>query len=212
MTNKVFSRFSAISSGRNTDASNEYYTMFPAFSEMLLELLARAAAGKTYKVIICPCDSATSIFRELRKYADLIGNPKIIYSHWPDKDWEEYFDMDYKAEFGCRADEVLICTNPPFKKLTKNLMKIKCHYLLFGSNAVGVQGSVHAKIVKVSLYIKNNTTFTGSADEPAPNTYGRVLTVFYSDTEFVTHGQQFINTGKKYKSLLFGKFELERIK
>lgn len=213
MTNKVFSRFSAISQGKNKDASDEYYTLYPAFSAMLLELLARHAAGKTYKVIICPCDGPSSIFHELVKYADLIGNPKIIYSHWPDKDWESYFDMDYKAEFGCSADDVLICTNPPFKKLGEKLITIKCQYLLFGSTAVCIRKGIFAKCVKVSLYLKNNETYTGDAEDRNPNLYGRVATAFYSNSEFLTHGKQYINpTNRKHQFLLFDNFGLKRIK
>lgn len=210
--NKRFVRNQQISVGSNKDASNEYYTLFPAFANMLIELLARAVAGKTYKVIICPCDGPSSIFHELTKYVDLIGNPKIIYSHWPDKDWESYFDMDYKAEFGCSANDVLICTNPPFKGLAKNFKKIKCQYLLFGSDVTGIYGNVHVKTVKTSLYIKNNETYTGNADETTKAGYGRVRTMFFSNSEMLSAGRQYINTGKKIAFMLFQLNQLKRIK
>lgn len=78
MTNKTVKRFGDIARGTNTDDSDEYYTLFPAFAQLLLEVMCRHHNGKTYKVIICPCDSQTSVFRELTKYTDLIGNPKVI--------------------------------------------------------------------------------------------------------------------------------------
>lgn len=209
---KMQKRFSAISHGKNTDSSDEYYTLFPAFSELLIELLARNQSGKKYKVIICPCDSETSVFRSLEQYKDLIGNPRIIYSFWPEKSWEDYFDMDYESEYGCSAEDVLIFTNPPFKGLSKQIQKIKCDYLLFGSNAVSIKGSIHAKEVDVSLYIKNNETYDGNADNATTNSYGRVATVFYSNNKFLSKGEQYINKGKNGKCLLFGKFELTRVK
>ena len=118
MTNKVFKRFYEIARGTNTDASNEYYTMYHSFAQALLELICRHTSGKTYKMIICPCDSETSIFRELPKYRNLIGDPQIIYTAWPDKDWKDYFNMDYEKAYGFKSDEVCIFTNPPFKGLT----------------------------------------------------------------------------------------------
>lgn len=211
MINKVADRFREIAQGTNTDASDEYYTLYPAFANLLIELLCRAKAGKTYKVIICPCDSSTSIFQELVKYKKLIGEPKIIYSHWPEKDWKDYFDMDYEAEFECKAKDVLIMTNPPFKGLSKALQEIKCDYLLFGSNAVGITGKVHAKETKVSLYLKNNTNYTGNADD-FKNMYGRVCTLFYSNTEFLSTGRQYINKTKQRCCVLFEKDQLTRIK
>ena len=211
MINKVADRFRAIAQGTNTDASDEYYTLYPAFANLLIELLCRAKAGKTYKVIICPCDSSTSIFQELVKYKKLIGEPKIIYSHWPEKDWKDYFDMDYEAEYGCKAKDVLIMTNPPFKGLSKALQEIQCDYLLFGSNAVGITGKVHAKETKVSLYLKNNTNYTGNADD-FKNMYGRVCTLFYSNTEFLSTGRQYINKTKQRCCVLFEKDQLTRIK
>ena len=211
MTNKTIQRYGQIARGTNLDSSDEYYTLFPAFSELLLEVMARHHAGRTYKVIICPCDSSTSIFRELAKYKHLIGDPEIIYSQWPDKDWKDYFHMDYEREYGCKADEVLIFTNPPFKGLSNNLPEIECDFLLFGSNAVGIIGNTHAKETKVSLYLKNTETYDGNADNFG-STYGRVATVFYSNREFLTHGPQYINRKKTKNSMMFGKDELKRIK
>lgn len=211
MTNRTIKRYGEIARGSNTDSSDEYYTLFPAFSALLLEVMARAHSGKVYKVIICPCDSQTSIFRELVKYKELIGNPQIIYSQWPDKDWKDYFNMDYDKEYGCKAEDVLIFTNPPFKGLSYNLPTIECDYLLFGSNAVGITGNTHAKETKVSLYIKNNESYDGNADNFG-KIFGRVATVFYSNREFLTHGHQYVNTKKDKKSLMFGKDGLKRIK
>lgn len=210
MTSKTIKRYTEIAKGTNTDASDEYYTLFPAFAQLLLEVMCRHHRGKTYKVIICPCDSQTSVFRELTKYADLIGNPKIVYSFWPEKDWKDYFAMDYQKEYGCNPDEVLIFTNPPFKGLSQLLPTIKCDYLLFGSNAVGIIGNTHAKETKVSLYRKNNLDYDGNADN-FKNIYGRVCTLFYSNREFMTHGKQYINKTKNKESMMFGKDRMERI-
>lgn len=210
MTNKTVKRFGDIARGTNTDDSDEYYTLFPAFAQLLLEVMCRHQNGKTYKVIICPCDSQTSVFRELTKYTDLIGNPKVIYSQWPDKDWQDYFDMDYQKEYGCKADEVLIFTNPPFKGLSKLIPTIKCDYLLFGSNAVGIIGRTHALEVKVSLYRKNNLDYDGNADN-FKERYGRVPTFFYSNRKFLTHGKQYKNNTKQKESIMFGREELQRI-
>lgn len=211
MINSVQKRFSAISHGTNTDSSDEYYTLFPAFSELLLEVMCRHHSGHTYKVIICPCDSVTSIFRELVKYKSLIGNPKIIYSFWPEKDWRDYFNMDYEKEYGCKAEEVLIFTNPPFKGLSRTLPEIRCDYLLFGSNAVGITGEIYAKETKVSLYRKNNLEYTGNADKFG-NEYGRVCTLFYSNRPFLSEGKQYKNTTKNRESILFGKDRMKRVK
>lgn len=210
MTSKTIKRYTEIAKGTNTDASDEYYTLFPAFAQLLLEVMCRHQNGKTYKVIICPCDSQTSVFRELTKYADLIGNPRIIYSHWPEKDWQDYFDMDYQKEYGCNAEDVLIFTNPPFKGLSQVLPTIKCDYLLFGSNAVGIIGNTHAKETKVSLYRKNNLDYDGNADN-FKNLYGRVATLFYSNRKFLSHGKQYINRTKKKESMMFGKDQMERV-
>lgn len=210
MTNKTIKRYTEIAKGTNTDASDEYYTLFPAFAQLLLEVMCRNQNGKTYKVIICPCDSQTSVFRELTKYADLIGNPRIIYSHWPEKDWQDYFDMDYQKEYGCNAEDVLIFTNPPFKGLSQVLPTIKCDYLLFGSNAVGIIGDTHAKETNVSLYRKNNLDYDGNADN-FKNLYGRVATLFYSNRKFLSHGKQYINRTKKKESMMFGKDQMERV-
>lgn len=211
MTNKTFQRFSEISRGANSDSSDEYYTLYPAFSALLLEVLCRFHKGIKYKVIICPCDSSTSIFRKLVDYKELIGNPQIIYSFWPEKDWKDYFDLDYEREYGCRSDEVLIFTNPPFKGLSLLLPKINCDYLLFGSNAVGITGNTHALETKVSLYRKNNMNYDGNADN-FKEEYGRVSTFFYSNREFLSDGKQYKNTTKTKESILFGKDRLKRIK
>lgn len=210
MTSKTIKRYAEIAKGTNQDSSDEYYTLFPAFAQLLLEVMCRHQNGKTYKVIICPCDSGTSIFRELVKYKELIGNPQIIYSHWPDKDWKEYFDMDYEKEYGSKADEVLIFTNPPFKGLSNALPEIKCDYLLFGSNAVGIIGNTHAKETKVSLYRKNNETYDGNADNFG-NEYGRVATLFYSNRKFLSWGKQYKNNTKNKESMMFGKDRMKRI-
>lgn len=210
MTNKTIKRYTEIAKGTNTDASDEYYTLYPAFASAVTELLCRAVHGETYKVIICPCDSQTSVFRLLETYGDLIGNPRIIYSYWPEKDWKDYFDMDYQKEYGCKAEDVLIFTNPPFKGLSQLLPTIKCDYILFGSNAVGIIGNTHAKETKVSLYRKNNLDYDGNADN-FKNKYGRVPTLFYSNRPFLSHGKQYINKTKSKESMMFGKDRLKRI-
>lgn len=211
MINKIADRFRKIAQGTNTDSSDEYYTLFPAFANLLLEVIARHQAGQTYKVIICPCDSSTSIFNEIYKYKELIGNPEIIFSHWPDKDWKDYFHMDYEKEYGCKASKVLIFTNPPFKGLSRALPEIECDYLLFGSNAVGISKGVYAKDAKCSLYLKNNTNYNGNADE-FENMYGRVCTFFYSNKTFLTAGDQYTNNSKNKYSLLFDRDKLKKIK
>lgn len=203
MTNQTIKRYGQIARGQNTDASDEYYTLFPAFAQLLLEVMCRLKKGKTYKVIICPCDSATSIFNELVKYKSLIGEPRIIYSHWPEKDWRDYFDMDYEKEYGCKAEDVLIFTNPPFKGLSREIPTIKCDYLLFGSNAVGIIGNTHAKDTGVSLYMKNTEGYDGNADNRVDN-YGRVKTMFYSNRKFESDGKQWINRTKTKESAMFG--------
>lgn len=210
MTSRTIKRYAQIAKGTNTDSSDEYYTLFPAFAQLLIELMCRFNSGKIYKVIICPCDSQTSIFRELVKYKKLVGDPKIIYSSWPEKDWQDYFDMDYEKEYGCKANEVLIFTNPPFKGLSKLIPTIKCDYMLFGSNAVGIIGNTHAKQTKVSLYLKNNETYDGNADHFG-NMYGRVSTLFYSNSKFLSEGPQWINKRKQKESMMFGKDKMKRI-
>lgn len=211
MINTIQKRFAAIAHGKNQDSSDEYYTLFHGFAELLLELLCRKHSGKTYKLIICPCDSETSIFRELEKYKDLIGNPEIIYSSYPDKTCEDYFDMDYEKEYGCKADEVLIFTNPPFKWLSEAIRNIKCDYLLFGSNAVGIKTGVFLKEAGVTLYRKNTVDFTGNPDEFNNDSYGLVRTCFYSNSMFHSFGKQYINNKDIAENLLFGKDRLERI-
>lgn len=119
--------------------------------------------------------------------------------------------MDFEKEYGCRNDQVLIFTNPPFKGLSQLLPTIKCDYLLFGSNAVGIIGDTHAKEVKVSLYRKNNENYDGNADN-YKNIYGRVNTFFYSNKPFLSYGKEFVNKTKVKESLLFGKDRLKRIK
>ena len=209
--NKVYKRFQEIAAGQNTDASDEYYTLYHSFMNAFIEVLCRYNNGQKYKVIICPCDSQTSVFRELENYKELIGNPEIIYSFWPEKDWQDYFYMDYQKEYGCKAKEVLIFTNPPFKGLSKLLPTIECDYILFGSNAVGITGKIHAKETRVSLYRKNNLDYDGNADN-LKERYGRVCTLFYSNREFLSTGKQYINTHKNKESFLFGKDRLKRIK
>lgn len=206
--NKVFKRFSDISNGKNQDSSNEYYTLYYSFAELLLEVLCRYQRGTKYKVIICPCDSETSVFRELPKYAEWLGNPKIIFSHYPEKSWEDYFDMDYQKEYGCKASEVLIFTNPPFKGLGKALTKIRCEYLLFGSNAVSIRTGMYAKEGRGFVYIKNNEDFSGNADQ-FEQKYGSVKTFFYSNRQFVSKGKQYTNETQHSHSVLFGRRELK---
>lgn len=208
--NKVFKRFSDISNGKNKDSSNEYYTLYYAFAAVLLELICRYLKGIKYKVIICPCDSETSIFRKLIKYANWIGNPKIIYSHYPEKSWEDYFDMDYQNEYGCKPNEALIFTNPPFKGLGKAIKKIKCDYLLFGSNAVSISTGTYCKEGRGFVYIKNNENFTGDADK-FEQTYGSVKTFFYSNRPFESFGKQYTNETQHAHSVLFGRRELKLI-
>ena len=203
MTNQTIKRYGQIARGQNTDASDEYYTLFPAFAQLLIEVMCRHKKGKTYKVIICPCDSATSIFNELVKYKSLIGEPRIIYSHWPEKDWRDYFDMDYEKEYGCKAEDVLIFTNPPFKGLSREIPTIKCDYLLFGSNAVGIIGNTHAKDTGVSLYMKNTEGYDGNADNRVDN-YDRDKTMFYSNRKFESDSKQWINRTKTKESAMFG--------
>ena len=210
MTSRTIKRYGQIAKGTNSDSSDEYYTLFPAFASLLLEVMCRHHAGRTYKVIICPCDSSTSIFRELVKYKEIIGNPRIIYSSWPEKDWKDYFYIDYQKEYGCKPDEVLIFTNPPFKGLSKILPEIPCDYLLFGSNAVGIIGSTHAKETKVSLYLKNNETYDGNADHFGSD-YGRVPTLFYSNREFLSEGNQYVNKTRQKESMMFGKDRMTKI-
>lgn len=211
MVNKIADRFRDIASGKATDSSDEYYTLYPAFAAAFIELLCRYHSGKKYKVIICPCDSKTSVFHELERLKGMIGDPEIIYSFWPEKDWKEYFNMNYQKEYGCDADEVCIFTNPPFKGLSKILPTIDCDYIVFGSNAVGLIDNVHAKETGVSLYRKNNEDYSGNADE-FKEKYGRVCTCFYSNTEFLSTGTQYINKTKLKECVLFGKDRLKKIK
>jgi len=210
MTNKVVKRYADIAHGTNNDSSDEYYTLYPAFASALVELLCRSINGQTYKVIICPCDSPTSVFHLLDGYKDLIGNPRIIYSFWPEKDWKDYFDLDYEKEYGCTAEEVLIFTNPPFKGLSQTIPTIKCDYLLFGSNAVGIVGNTRAKHGGSFVYRKNTENYNGNADQ-FEDKYGRVCTYFYSNREFLSAGEQYINKGKNKASVMFGKDRLKKV-
>lgn len=211
MINGIAKRFNEIAQGVATDASDEYYTLHHSFMALFLELLCRYNAGIKYKVIICPCDSATSIFRELPKYADLIGNPQIIYSFYPEKDWADYFDMDYEAEYGCKPDEVCIFTNLPFKGLSSVLKSIKCDFLIFGSNAVGFSKGTYCLLTKSCKYIKNNETFDGSADNFSQNLFGAVRTCFYSNMPFLSFGEQYTSSRDTLESILFGKDKLIRV-
>ena len=210
MTNRIARRFSDIAAGRNLDSSDEYYTLYHAFMALVLELMARFKAGKTYKVIICPCDSETSIFRELESKKEYFGNPKIIYSFWPNKDWNDYFDIDFVEEYGCSAEDVCIFTNPPFKGLSSALKQIRSDYLLFGSNAVQIVQGVFAKDAGGFFYIKNNTDYKGNADEFAVK-YGSVRTFFYSNRMFLTHGKQYINETDRSSNVFFGRQNLKRV-
>ena len=165
MTNKLIQRLSDIAHNRNEDASDEYYTLYHAFASAFLELLCRYKQGTAYKVIICPCDSQTSVFRELDHLKYLIGNPRIIYSFYPEKDWADYFDLDYHTAYGCAAKEVCIFTNPPFKGLSKAFRAIKCDYILFGAISTGVMPDCFCKQTGGFRYIENNEHYTGDADE-----------------------------------------------
>lgn len=209
-TNKVFKRFSDISNGKNQDSSNEYYTLYYAFMAVFLELLCRYQRGIQYKLIICPCDSETSIFRKLKDYASWIGNPKIIYSYYPEKSWEDYFNLNYKEEYGCDPTEVLIFTNPPFKGLGKALTNIHCDYLLFGSNAVSIRTGTYCKEGRGFVYIKNNEHYAGNADDYEQK-YGSVKTFFYSNRQFESIGKQYTNETQHPHSVLFGRRELKLI-
>ena len=208
--NKVFKRFSEIANGTNKDSSNEYYTLYHSFAELLLELICRYNRGIKYKVIICPCDSEKSVFRQLPKYKAWIGNPEIIYSHYPEKDWADYFNLDYEKEYGCKNTEVCIFTNPPFKGLGKALTEIHCDYLLFGSNAVSMRGGTYCKEGKGFIYVKNNENFNGNADDFEPK-YGSVKTFFYSNRKFESFGKQYTNQTAHPHSVLFGRRELTLI-
>ena len=212
MINTIQKRFAAIAHGKNTDSSNEYYTLFHGFAELFIELLCRYRSGKKYKVIICPCDSETSVFRELEEYKDLIGNPRIIYSFWPEKSWEDYFDMDYQKEYGCSAEDVCIFTNPPFKGLSEALRKIKCDYLLFGSNAVGIKEGVFMKEARTTIYRKNTQNYDGNADNFEKDKYGQVRTCFFSNSMFLCFGTVWTNNSNTSENLLFGKDRLIKVK
>ena len=210
ISKKLAKRFSDIGHGTNTDASDEYYTLYHAFAAAFLELLCRYKRGIEYEVIICPCDSKTSVFRELERLKGMIGNPRIIYSFYPEKDWADYFDMDYEAGYGCPARHVCIFTNPPFKGLTKAFREIKCDFILFGANSTGVTPGLYCKFTGGFKYTKNNTTFDGNADN-FQETFGSVSTCFFSNKQFVSAGPQYQNRSGVQESLMFGKDRLTRI-
>lgn len=203
-------RLSDIGHGRNQDASDEYYTLYHAFAAAFLELLCRYHRGITYRVIVCPCDSETSQFKNLDRLKHLIGNPQIIYSFWPDKDWRDYFYMDWQTEYGCAANEVCIFTNPPFKGLSKAFRAIKCDYLLFGAVSTGVMPGCFCKQTGGFRYIKNNDRYTGSADE-FETVYGDVATCFFSNMPFLSFGPQYQNQRENWVSIMFGKDKLTRV-
>lgn len=207
MTKKVFDRFQKIAKGDIVDSSDEYYTLYHAYKSLLLELICRHLSGKTYKVIICPCDSKTSVFRNLVDDADKIGNPTIIYSSYPDVDWVYYFDLDYEKEYGCSKDDVCIFTNPPFKRLGSCLDCIQCDFLLFGSNATSLPQGFFTKDAKGFIYIKNTQNYNGNADD-FEEKYGEVRTFFYSNTRFLSFGRQYTNNEKTKHSVMFGKDKL----
>lgn len=48
MINRIADRYRDIASGKNTDSSDEYYTLYPAFAAAFIELLCRYKAGKEY--------------------------------------------------------------------------------------------------------------------------------------------------------------------
>lgn len=210
ISKNLVKRLGDIAHNRNQDASDEYYTLYHAFAAAFLELLCRHKSGTTYKVIICPCDSQTSVFRELEHLKHLIGNPQVIYSFWPEKDWADYFDMDYYTEYGYSASEVCIFTNPPFKGLSKAFRAIKCDYILFGAVSTGVMPDGFCKQTGGFRYIKNNHRYTGDADD-FETVYGDVPTCFFSNIPFLSHGTQYQNTQQKWVSIMFGKDKLTRV-
>lgn len=210
ISNKLQKRLSDIAHNRNADASDEYYTLYHAFSAAFLELLCRYHKGIRYKVIICPCDSLTSVFRELDHLKHLIGDPRVIYSYWPEKDWAEYFEQDWQEEYRCDAKEVCIFTNPPFKGLHRAFRAIKCDYILFGAISTGVMPDCFCKETGGFRYIKNNDSYTGNADE-FNTIYGDVPTCFFSNIPFLSYGPQYQNQQDKWVSIMFGKDKLTRI-
>lgn len=210
ISKNIVKRLSDIAHNRNQDSSDEYYTLYHAFAAAFLELLCRYKRGTEYKVIICPCDSETSMFRNLEHLKYLIGNPKIIYSFWPEKDWADYFNMDYQAEYGCDAKQVCICTNPPFKGLHKAFRTIKCDYILFGAISTGVCPDCFCKQTGGFRYIKNNNNYSGDADD-FENVYGDVATCFFSNIPFLSYGVQYQNQKDKWISIMFGKDKLTRV-
>lgn len=203
-----FKRWSMIGNQQNTDASDEYYTLPHAFYAILTELLARYKNNIVYKVIICPCDNGGSVFRELVKWVDYIGKPRIIYSYYPQKDWVEYFDMDFEKEYGCKKEEVLIFTNPPFTKLCANLKKIQCNFLLFCSKITSINNNNF--VVNTSKY-----TFIKNTDLKNNQLYGTVPIMFVSNTMFYSfwkRGQYTVNTDdRRRKTFMFNKNLFKKI-
>lgn len=204
--NKSFKRFNSISNGKNKDASDEYYTLNHCFMAFLVELLARYYNGIKYKVIICPCDGLQSIFRRLEEFKQYVGNPKIIYSFYPEKDWKDYFDMDFEKEYGCKKEDVLIFTNPPFKGLSSifRTQVIKCNFLLMGSEVTRISN-------KVYLLRKKTVTFLKNTNLKKNEMYGEIATVFLSNQPFYSYGEQYTNEKSKTLCVLFGKDKLKRV-
>lgn len=206
--NKVAKRFSQIANGTNTDASDEYYTLNHCFMAFLIELLARYYNGIKYKVIICPCDGLQSIFRRLEEFKQYIGNPKIIYSFYPEKDWKDYFNMDFYKEYGCKNENVLLFTNPPFKG-QKNILKnklIKCNYLLMGSASTRTTTDIYILNKKSFNFIKNT-------DLKNIEKYSAIPLIFISNQLFYSYGEQYTqkeNT-KGTANLFFDKDKLKRV-
>ena len=89
--------------------------------------------------------------------------------------------------------------------------KIKCDYLLFGSNVVSITGNTHAKLTGGFWYLKNNDDFTGDADQ-FKDKYGAVATVFYSNTQFLSSGRQYKNDSHVSENIMFGKDRLTEVK
>lgn len=211
MSKSLVRRIQDIGRGRNKDASDEYYTLYHAFAAAFLELLCRHKSGTTYKVIICPCDSQTSVFRELEHLKHLIGDPRVIYSFWPEKDWADYFDMDYYTEYGCSASEVCIFTNPPFKGIAKAFRTMKCDYLVFGSTlTTTIIPGHYCKQTKGFKYIKNTMHYSGTADTH-PAIYGCVPTSFFSNKPLLSYGVQWQNRKDQGLFIGFKKDQLTRI-
>lgn len=208
--NKVVKRFSAISRGENKDLSDEYYTLNHCFVAFLIELLARYRNNIKYKVIICPCDNNKSVFRRLEEYKEYLGNPLIVYSYYPQKDWQDYFNIDFEKEFGYNSNEVIIFTNPPFKGLASIFRKklIQCNFLLMGSLCTRIINDIYVLNKKSFTFIKNTELNNKNIK------YGKIPLIFISNQKFFSYGEQYIKSfdNKKYNpSLMFEKNKLQRI-